>query len=101
MKTNELKKGARVQLRNGWQAIIWDNKKGNTRMAKVFGQYEELGSVYAHDVVAYFAPPSEGEPPALKDKKAEVGYLLREGYDVHEIEHTPAQLSLSRAVSFL
>lgn len=51
MKTNDLKKGDRVQLRNGWYATIEDNKKGNTRLATVEGIYTEMGSVYSHDIV--------------------------------------------------
>lgn len=52
MKTNDLKKGDRVNLRNGYGAIIEDNKKGNIRFAKVFGAYTELGSVYAWDIIS-------------------------------------------------
>lgn len=51
MKTNDLKKGALVILRNGWEAEIADNKKGTIRLAKVFGNYTELGSVYAYDIM--------------------------------------------------
>ena len=53
MTTNELKKGTRVILANGWFAEIFDNKKGSTRMAKVYGMYTEIGSVYAHDIAWY------------------------------------------------
>ena len=53
MKTNDLKKGTRVKLANGWEAEIWDNKKGNTRVCNVFGFFTEAGSIYAHDIVAY------------------------------------------------
>jgi len=52
MKTNELKKGAQVLLRNGWKATIEDNMRGNIRMCTVYGDYTEMGSVYAHDIVA-------------------------------------------------
>jgi hypothetical protein len=52
MKTNDLKKGDKVNLRNGFTAIIEDGKKGNIRMAKVFGDYTELGSVYAWDIIS-------------------------------------------------
>ena len=52
MKTNDIKKGTRIKLRNGWEAIMEDNRKGNTRMAKVFGMFTEIGSVYSHDIVA-------------------------------------------------
>ena len=50
MLTNDIKKGTRIRLRNGWEAEMADNKKGNIRLAKVFGLYTELGSVYAWDI---------------------------------------------------
>jgi hypothetical protein len=52
MKTNDLKKGDKVNLRNGFTAIIEDSKKGNIRMAKVFGNYTEIGSIYAWDIMS-------------------------------------------------
>jgi hypothetical protein len=51
MKTNELKKGDKIILRNGWRGIIEDNKKGNTRLATVFGTNIEIGSVYSHNIM--------------------------------------------------
>ncbi len=75
MKTNDLKKDDMVVLRNGWGARIEDNKKGNIRVATVFGTYTEMGSVYAHDIVTY-----------KKD-----GALTT-------IEHTDAQLALRKRV---
>jgi len=77
MKTNDLKKGNRVQLRNGWFATMEDNKRGNTRMATVEGFYTEMGSVYAHDI----------------------GWAVLPTGELIEIEHTPAQLKLRMAVS--
>jgi hypothetical protein len=53
MKTNELKKGVRVLLRNGWEATLLDNKKGNTRVCTVYGYCTESGSVYSHDIIRY------------------------------------------------
>jgi len=53
MKTNQLKKGASVMLRNGWKAELVDNMRGNTRLAKVYGDYTEIGSIYAHNIVKY------------------------------------------------
>ncbi len=55
--TNKLKKGTRVVLRNGWEAVLEDNKKGSIRLATVFGTYTEMGSIYAHDIAGY----KEGE----------------------------------------
>lgn len=52
VKTNDLKKGTRIQLRSGWYATLEDNRKGNTRMATVEGIFTEMGSVYAHDIVS-------------------------------------------------
>jgi len=50
MKTNDLKKGAMVVLRNGWKAWLRDNKKGQVRLATVEGYETETGSIYAHDI---------------------------------------------------
>lgn len=72
VKTNELKKGTRVQLRNGWEADIADNARGNTRMCTVYGTYTEMGSVYSHDIMFYRDALGAWRP----------------------VEHTPAQLQL-------
>lgn len=79
MKTNELKKGVRVKLRNGWEADIADNAKGNTRMAKVYGFETEIGSVYSHDIVLAQSPI---------DGKSWV-----------KVEHTPAQIKLKASLA--
>lgn len=75
LKTNDLKKGARIQLRNGWFATIFDNAKGNIRMADVEGICREIGSVYSHDIIC-----------AEIDGKWQA------------VEHTPAQLKLRKMV---
>lgn len=80
MKTNELKKGMRIRLRNGWEADLADNMNGQTRMAKVYGFETEIGSVYSHDIVAV-------RFPAIADS---------EGERWIPIEHTPAQLKLQK-----
>lgn len=51
--TNKLKKGTRIVLRNGWEAVLEDNKRGSIRMATVEGFYTEMGSIYAHDIAGY------------------------------------------------
>lgn len=76
MKTNDLKKGARVQLRNGWMATIADNARGNTRLCEVEGTYTEMGSVYSHDIQFAF----EGDKMSI-------------------VEHTEAQLKLRQQVA--
>lgn len=59
---------------NGWEADMADNAKGNTRMAKVYGHFTEIGSVYSHDIVAVQSPVNP--------------------YMWNSVEHTPAQLKL-------
>lgn len=85
MKTNDLKKGDRVQLRNGWFATIADNAKGNTRIATVEGFETETGSVYSHDIVKVIHLRVTSDPRPL----VPVNTL---------IEHTPAQLKLKATV---
>lgn len=77
MKTNDLKKNTRIQLRNGWYGTICDNMKGNTRVVDVEGDFREMGSCYSHDIVAY------------KDN---------EGNWHHDIEYTESQLKCKQAV---
>ena len=48
--TDDIKKGEVVLLANGWQARIEDNRKGQVRLATVFGTYTEMGSIYASDI---------------------------------------------------
>jgi hypothetical protein len=52
MKTNDIKKGMKFRLANGWFGEMLDNKKGNIRLARVDGLYDEVGSVYAHDIIS-------------------------------------------------
>jgi hypothetical protein len=56
----DVRKGTRVILRNGWEAEVLDNLTNRqTRMCNVFGEYEEMGSVYTSDIVS--ALDSEGQ----------------------------------------
>jgi hypothetical protein len=52
IRTDRLKKGARVRMRNGLEAIVVKECEGNTLIAEVFGAFTETGSVYAHNIVA-------------------------------------------------
>jgi len=76
MKTNDLKKGTRIRLANGWYATLTDNGKGNIREAEVEGFVKEIGTVYSHDIVS----------------------VICNGV-ITKIEHTPAQLKLKKLVS--
>jgi hypothetical protein len=51
MKSTDLRKGMRVQLRNGWEATLEDNQtRGQTRLCTVYGIVTEIGSVYTSDI---------------------------------------------------
>ena len=59
MTTNEIKKGTRVrtvQLGAPVTGVMMDSKKGNTRLIETKGSevglFDEMGSVYAYDIVA-------------------------------------------------
>jgi hypothetical protein len=69
MTTNEIKKGTRFRLRNGWEATMEDNRKGNIRMATVEGVCTEMGSVYAHDIVSVLIGEA-WQPVTKTDKQA-------------------------------
>jgi hypothetical protein len=76
VKSNDLKKGTRIQLKNGWYGTITDNARGNTRMAEIEGYYTEIGSIYATDIDTALV-----------------------GLEWYEIEYTPAQLKLKKQMS--
>lgn len=77
VKTNDIKKGQRVLLMNGWQGTMADNARGNTRIVTVEGDYTETGSVYSHDI-------------------SMVQDLQTLEWDI--VEHTPAQVKLREQV---
>jgi hypothetical protein len=54
MKTNEIKSGSIVRMRDGSTATVVDNRRGNTRMVAMPNPNGTMdrGSVYAHDIVA-------------------------------------------------
>ena len=78
MKTNDIKKGMRIRLANGWYGTMKDNMKGNTRLAEVEGDYTEMGSVYAHDII-----------------------LVEQNGAWIRVEHTDKQLELKQRVAAL
>jgi hypothetical protein len=76
MKTNDIKKGTEIrtkQLGVSVSGIMMDSLKGNTRLIKTFGSevglFDEVGSVYATDII--MAVNSEGvwEDVELTDKQ--------------------------------
>ena len=85
MKTNDIKKGMKVktgQLGTPVTGIMMDNMRGNTRLVNVkgseVGMFDEMGSVYSHDILEVEV---DGE--------------------WQEVEHTKKQLLLKEGVSTL
>ena len=77
MKTNDIRKGVRFRLANGWYATMMDNRRGNIREAEVEGMNIDRGSIYTHDIVS----AQFGEEGCWDD-----------------IKHTPAQIKLRATV---
>lgn len=67
--TQDITKGHRVRLRNGWQADVLDNqRKANTRLCRVYGICEDMGSVYSTDIEAVLID-GEWKPITLTAKQ--------------------------------
>ena len=79
MKTNDIKKGMRIQMRNGWFGTMCDNAKGNIRMCEIEGFEKEIGSVYSHDIES-----------VCKGKDTWYNWEL--------VEHTPEQIKMRQMV---
>jgi hypothetical protein len=78
-----VRKGTSVKLRNGWTAQVEDNQtRGHARLATVYGDYTEMGSVYATDIVEARMPDGSWQvvahsPAALKVAAKRTMYGLR------------------------
>lgn len=79
MLTNDIKKGTKFMLRNGWFATMKDNMKGTIRVAEVKGFVTEIGSVYAHDIITVYSDHG----------------------DAFVVEHTPAQKKLRAKIAVM
>ena len=79
MLANDIKKGMRVKLRNGWYGTMADNGKGSTRMVTVEGIYTETGSVYTHDIarVRVDADADRWEFVELSDRQRKQATAIR------------------------
>lgn len=77
---NELKKGTRIRLDNGWEAVLLDKPgKGNIRKAEVYGAFTETGSIYVDKIVGAFIGSAwvgvtlDPEQKAFSDMKSYFG----------------------------
>jgi hypothetical protein len=83
MLQNDMKKGQLGVLKNGWKFRIEDNKKGNIRMATVYGIFTEMGSIYTRDIATVEVDGvSERleQTPAQKKKADKTALLLKAFY---------------------
>ena len=83
IKTNELRKGDWIKLRNGWTGEVVDNRRGNLRQIRVHGYVTEIGDQYAHNILAQLSHGPTG------------------GHVIARIEHTPSQHKLCRTIAGL
>ena len=75
MLANDMKKGQLGTQVNGWRFEIYDNLKGVTRMAKVWGLYTEIGSIYIHDIASLEMP--DGSTERIEFSPAQVKAIAR------------------------
>lgn len=75
LNTNNLKKGTQIILKNGFGAVLIDNKKGNIRYADVKGIFNEIGSIYSHDIDQAFIN-NEWHPVTHTKKQKELNTLI-------------------------
>ena len=76
MKTNDIKKGTEIktkQLGTSVSGVMMDSLKGNTRMIKTngseVGMFDEIGSVYATDIILAKNDKGEWEEVEHTDKQ--------------------------------
>ena len=69
IRVDQLKKGTRVKLRSGWEAIVEKHCDGLTLIGKVFGDFTETGSIYAHDVMAAYIDGTWEEIELTEEQK--------------------------------
>lgn len=81
MLQNEMKKGQMGVLKNGWKFRIEDNKRGNVRMATVYGMFTEMGSIYTSEIagVEVNGVMEPLEQTSAQKKKADKTALLMKG----------------------
>ena len=75
LNTNDLKKGTQIILKNGFGAVLIDNKKGNIRYADVKGIFNEIGSIYSHDIDQAFIN-NEWQPVIHTKKQKDLNTLI-------------------------
>lgn len=52
IQADKLKKGMRIKLRNGWDAVVEKECDGNTIRARVHGDCTESGDIYVKDIAS-------------------------------------------------
>jgi len=86
MLQNDMKKGQTGMLKSGIRFRLEDNKKGNIRMATVYGAevglFTEMGSIYTSDIATVDMPDGTTQPleqtPAQAKKSAKSQDLMRQ-----------------------
>ena len=100
MLQNDMKKGQMGVLKNGWRFRIEDNKKGNTRLATVYGYFTEMGSIYTHDI-ASLEVDGRSEPleqtPAQKKQSEKIIQINALWHTYQAIDETNALSNIKKS----
>jgi hypothetical protein len=52
--SNQIKKGTKLRLKNGWNATMMDNRRGSIRTMEVQGLHTEIGDNYVWEIKSAF-----------------------------------------------
>ena len=70
MKTNDIKKGMRIKMTNGYEGEMLDNQRGNIRMVHMsICPFPESGSTYAWDILSCEGQLIELTPAQIKARQ--------------------------------
>ena len=77
MKANDMKAGDTGTLKSGWRFEILDNRRGMIRLARVHGIYDEVGSIYIHDIAYVDRPGGKVESLELSPEQARKATVIK------------------------
>ena len=85
MLANDMNKGQLGTTTDGIKFRIEDNKKGMIRFATVYGStvglFDEMGSIYIHELATVDLPDGRREPVEFSTKQQiQIGYMKAAGF---------------------
>lgn len=71
----DVKKGDRVLLRNGLEAVVKGSTRNHTTVVETFVPYHEVGSVYTTDIIWFFVP-GRSNPVKIEHTAKQLAYRV-------------------------